>query len=225
MRLLIVFALTLAAFLAAADVSALNDAPSKRLLRSTVSVDEEEERGLWQTLPSSITKLLKPTAVKALDDPKIAKVTGTSLFQTFKAVNPNKFNSVDDLFSSKAFSGLEAYVYRLNQQNIDKQTSVAKVFSSGFGDKRAMQLFVDAARSSDEKVKYSGNYFRDQLLTQWAMEGMKWKKVSKIVPAKYTSYFEKKYTTLLIELAIDSQKKATRLAKLERARAVANNAV
>ncbi|KAL3658185.1 hypothetical protein V7S43_016815 [Phytophthora oleae] len=224
MRLLFVVALALAAFLAAADVSALNDAPSKRLLRATASVDEEEERGMWQSLSNSVTKLLiKPNqvAVKTMDNPKIAEVTRTSLLKTFKSVDPKKFNSVEDLFSSKAFNGLENYVYRLNQQSANKQTSVAKVFSSGFGDEQALHLFFTAARSSDRKVKQSGRFFQDQLLTQWATEGKTWKEISAVVPVQYSSYFEKKYTGIIVNLIRDSQAKSTRLAK---ARAAANAA-
>eukprot|EP00644_Phytophthora_capsici_P015407 jgi/Phyca11/17059/fgenesh1_pg.PHYCAscaffold_24_\ len=192
MRLLFAVVLILAACLAAADVPALNDAPSKRLLRSTVRVDEEEERGAWDTLSNKFAKvILKPNqfAVRNMDDPKVAKAAKTTLLKTFKSVDPQKFNSVENFFRGKAFNNLENYVLRLNKQDINKQTSVAK------------------------------------LLTQWAVEGKTSAEVTKLFPkglgANYYLHLENKYSGILMDLARDSQKRATRLAKLERARAAA----
>ncbi|KAG1709528.1 hypothetical protein DVH05_020178 [Phytophthora capsici] len=228
MRLLFAVVLILAACLAAADVPALNDAPSKRLLRSTVRVDEEEERGAWDTLSNKFAKvILKPNqfAVRNMDDPKVAKAAKTTLLKTFKSVDPQKFNSVENFFRGKAFNNLENYVLRLNKQDINKQTSVAKVLSTGLGDEKAFHLFLTATQSSDRAVKKSGKFFRDQLLTQWAVEGKTSAEVTKLFPkglgANYYLHLENKYSGILMDLARDSQKRATRLAKLERARAAA----
>ncbi|KAG1709546.1 hypothetical protein DVH05_020196 [Phytophthora capsici] len=231
MRLLFVVVLILAASLAAADVSALRDAPSKRLLRSPVSVDEEEERGMVDTLLDKVAKVvLKPNqfAVRTMDDRKVVKAAKTSLLKTFKSVDPMKFNSVEEFFRGKAFNNLENYILRLNKQDINKQTSVAKVFSTGFGDEQAFHLFFTATQSSDEAVKRSGTFFRDQLLTQWATEGKTWTDVAKTIPKGLPSidytHIEKVYFAILTNLARDSQGRATHLAKLERARAIANAA-
>ncbi|KAK1940530.1 hypothetical protein P3T76_007981 [Phytophthora citrophthora] len=237
MRLLIVFALTLAAFLAAADVSALNDAPSKRLLRATVSVDEEEEeegegeeRGVFQKISSTVSKIAKPnqTAIKNMDadiakltGTSIAKATGTSMLQTFKAVDPKNFKSVDDLFRSKAFHTFESYIFRINQQDITKQTDVVRIFRVGFGDKKALKLFIKAGESSDETVRASGKYFQDQLLNQLTTEGRLWSEIKWIFPRKYKAYFEDEYFKLLIKQSRELEKQRFAQIKKELAAAKA----
>ncbi|KAK1943765.1 hypothetical protein P3T76_005161 [Phytophthora citrophthora] len=175
MRLLFVVTLVFAAFFATANVSALNEnTPFKRLLRSTVSVNEEEERGILDSLSKKISKLGNQLAVKTMDNPKIVKATGTSLLKRFNSVDPKNFDSVDYLFRSKAFYDLDDYVSRLNQLDKYREMSVVKVFRNGLGDKEAMKLFIKASGSGDEAVRNSGKLFTQQLRNLQGEELKRW---------------------------------------------------
>ncbi|KAL3658200.1 hypothetical protein V7S43_016830 [Phytophthora oleae] len=234
MRRQSVFLLVLAAALAVADVSVAtshtrahlvdqNDASAKRLLRSVAEVGDGEERagGTWMQSLTNLLKTNTKTAPKALtkieyENPEVAKLVGKSLNGAFKSLKLNNIKSVDDLFASKNFETFYGFMLYSNSQGLNKPSTVPKFFSKKLGDKKAAELFAQAAASSNAKVKNMGKSYQAQLLLQWGKEGKTLQQVVKI-----DASLQSGYKKVLKDLALSAQKKAEQLAKAEAAKAKA----